>query len=686
MKKNTLYSLKSLILVFALIAFANIATGQTTIVNYDFNSCTHYSNLTASLTNNVTCTIIDTSIVGYQTYTGVVSGGSAFTANSTAGNALAMVSSSGTNTKYWTFQLGGNLLNSYKSYKLYLQAQRSGTGAQTITIATSADGSNYTNFGTTMSPGNGSFNEQVFDLSTVTAIDNHSSVYIRIMASDASGTGTLRIDNLQLQATLSGPPGASGPTGPTGATGATGAQGTTGPTGATGTFNGSTVDSLHILNKLEIGNSIIIDATPLTTNNIYTDAVSPTELLIQSKIGLDNNTIINYNNEGLLGIGTNNPNYKLNLHSTATTVIGGGLGRLISGNSTSYSSPHDYCCTFLNDSILNFISDSSAGSKLINNNSLPLSLDPPETVGTTTFQMTNISTGQGPDDGLKINLLKESASICLNSAGTGSFSIQAPAGIALSSPAGITLSSTGGTIALLGSHFVHLQGSNYRFATLSNSIALVIATNGNVGIKHSSPSQRLQVGDGNILVGGINNFASTGNEAIIYFGDVNHYIKSINGSGLRIGTYDAVDAISLQQGTGNVGIANTNPQAKLDIYSTGSANALIVRDGNTDPDINFTVTSDGNVYARRVKVKLGTFPDYVFNQDYNLLSLDSLELFIKQNRHLPEIPSQNSVINEGLDLGESNSLLLKKIEELTLYIIEQNKRITVLENKIQNEK
>jgi chitodextrinase len=77
------------------------------------------------------------------------------------------------------------------------------------------------------------------------------------------------------------------------------------------------------------------------------------------------------------------------------------------------------------------------------------------------------------------------------------------------------------------------------------------------------------------------------------------------------------------------------------------------------------------------------FPDYVFYKTYKLRSLKDLELFINEHKHLPEIPSATEVKNEGgISLGEMNNLMLKKIEELTLYIIEQNKRIEALEQQI----
>ncbi|MBU2584330.1 MAG: fibronectin type III domain-containing protein, partial [Bacteroidetes bacterium] len=191
---------KWLTIIFILLHFSSPVWAQlVTIVNYDFNTGESYGTLNPSLASNVTSTASSTE--NWQTYAGIASGASAFTANSTAGNALGMTNSNGTNTKYFQFQLDGSALSDYIGYKLYLQARRSSTGAQTITLAYSTDGSSYSNFGTTMSPGNDVFIEQVFDLTSITTLDNKSNVYFRLMASGASGTGTLRIDNFQVGAT-----------------------------------------------------------------------------------------------------------------------------------------------------------------------------------------------------------------------------------------------------------------------------------------------------------------------------------------------------------------------------------------------------------------------------------------------------------------------------------------------------
>ena len=73
----------------------------------------------------------------------------------------------------------------------------------------------------------------------------------------------------------------------------------------------------------------------------------------------------------------------------------------------------------------------------------------------------------------------------------------------------------------------------------------------------------------------------------------------------------------------------------------------------------------------------------MFSPFYSLRSLQEVEAFIKQHKHLPEVPSAGEVAKKGLDVGENQVVLLKKVEELTLYIIEQDKRLEVLEGALQ---
>jgi len=81
-------------------------------------------------------------------------------------------------------------------------------------------------------------------------------------------------------------------------------------------------------------------------------------------------------------------------------------------------------------------------------------------------------------------------------------------------------------------------------------------------------------------------------------------------------------------------------------------------------------------------VKTDVWSDYVFNPEYKLKSLSEIDSYIKENRHLPDVPTANEVIEHGIDVAQMNAILLKKVEELTLLMINQNKTIGLLENKI----
>ena len=104
--------------------------------------------------------------------------------------------------------------------------------------------------------------------------------------------------------------------------------------------------------------------------------------------------------------------------------------------------------------------------------------------------------------------------------------------------------------------------------------------------------------------------------------------------------------------------------------------------GNTAPDAKLSVT--GQVHATEVKVTTTVpGPDYVFDQSYDLRALSDVKSFIDQNKHLPEVPSAAEMAKNGIQLGEMNMLLLKKIEELTLYVLQQQKQIDELNQAIK---
>lgn len=158
-----------------------------------------------------------------------------------------------------------------------------------------------------------------------------------------------------------------------------------------------------------------------------------------------------------------------------------------------------------------------------------------------------------------------------------------------------------------------------------------------------------------------------------------------------------------------VGIGNNQPRTRLDVTggiyggvvmigqnpataegrlhinsllpSTSSSNVMIVQ--NNDRRI-MQLDNSGLLRTREVKVDTQVWPDYVFDQEYVLMPLSEVEAYIQSKGHLPNVPSAQEVIAEGQDLGEMNRILLEKIEELTLYMIEQQKQIDALKVEISN--
>lgn len=98
---------------------------------------------------------------------------------------------------------------------------------------------------------------------------------------------------------------------------------------------------------------------------------------------------------------------------------------------------------------------------------------------------------------------------------------------------------------------------------------------------------------------------------------------------------------------------------------------------------NYEFSVDGKMAAKEVMVTLSGWPDYVFQQDYRLRPLDELDRYIRHNGHLPGIPKANEVEANGVELGEMNKKLLEKIEELTLYIIDQHQRMDAMGQRLQ---
>lgn len=137
-----------------------------------------------------------------------------------------------------------------------------------------------------------------------------------------------------------------------------------------------------------------------------------------------------------------------------------------------------------------------------------------------------------------------------------------------------------------------------------------------------------------------------------------------NSIGYRAITYDAGDFAFWGEG---------------DSYFTGD-----VRIGqNVDPDGLYKLIVDGKVLCEEVRVQNSLdWPDYVFRDDYELLSLSQIEAYIQTHHHLPNIPPAAKIEEEGIPLGEMQIKLMEKVEELTLHLIDQQKEIDALKDKL----
>ena len=136
-----------------------------------------------------------------------------------------------------------------------------------------------------------------------------------------------------------------------------------------------------------------------------------------------------------------------------------------------------------------------------------------------------------------------------------------------------------------------------------------------------------------------------------------------------------------------VGLSTTDPKSRLHVNGDirGSGIYLGLADTETPPTA-YKLAVNGKAIAEEVVVKLkANWPDYVFADTYKLPSLLEVERYIRENKHLPDVPSAETVAEQGLSLGEMNALLLKKVEEMTLYMIEMKKEMEILKSAVQKQ-
>ena len=208
----------------------------------------------------------------------------------------------------------------------------------------------------------------------------------------------------------------------------------------------------------------------------------------------------------------------------------------------------------------------------------------------------------------------------------------------------------------------------------------LLKANGNVGIGTTNPENKLHV-NGTLLTQRL--LTKSGNLAITTGNYVDRWQDSpgdaltvfanpnFNGNVLTINSGHAV--------TDQIGLFHIKRQDNSQFYVRMDGNVGI---GTTNPG-SYKLAVNGIILAEQVRVTNNVpSSDYVFEADYPLPSLGQVEDYIKQHKHLPEVPSAKEFAKEGYLLNEMDDLLLRKVEELTLYVIEQQKEIKALREEV----
>jgi len=224
---------------------------------------------------------------------------------------------------------------------------------------------------------------------------------------------------------------------------------------------------------------------------------------------------------------------------------------------------------------------------------------------------------------------------------------------------------------------------------------MALTWDGRMGIGVASPWAKLHVGQHILADGNI----TTKDKLILATDNTTENRWEI--SRTSIGLNYAYNTTSLKDilflgNDGKIGIGKTNPAAELDVNGTATVTELNAQRATVNTSftagsatINNTLTAKdlkttGLLCAKEIRVMRSgapCWPDYVFSKDYNLMPLRELEQFVNENHHLPNVPTATSVAENGIDLGEMNATLLKKVEELTLYIIDLQKQIDELKKQ-----
>jgi hypothetical protein len=209
-------------------------------------------------------------------------------------------------------------------------------------------------------------------------------------------------------------------------------------------------------------------------------------------------------------------------------------------------------------------------------------------------------------------------------------------------------------------------GFNSKYPTLFVGTSSGATATGKVGIGNvTSPQAKLHLlSDSNEDAGMILEPSNkTSKKAFLQFYDANHKIE-VSKSGMNISSTDDLLGINARniKMMGKVGI-------NIDNSFTG--------------DYDYTLAVKGGVLTSEVYVKeVEEWHDYVFSDDYTLMPLDELENYVKNQKHLPDLPTESEIVDKGYNMAEMDGILLKKIEELTLYAIDLQRQLQIQQETI----
>ncbi len=216
---------------------------------------------------------------------------------------------------------------------------------------------------------------------------------------------------------------------------------------------------------------------------------------------------------------------------------------------------------------------------------------------------------------------------------------------------------------------------------------VTIKGDGNVGIGTTSPSGKLHIknpNDGAGQYSGLRFFPAKPIDQASNPSEDYHRLLGFRRKGLWIGgsengsTYTRSNILMNDSGV-FFGMSDgyLNPENNVSLALINSGNVGI---GTTTPENKLDV--NGTIRAKEVIVETN-WSDFVFADEYKLRSLSEVEEHINQHGHLPDVPSAESIQSEGLSVGESQTIMMQKIEELTLYVIELKKQNDSLQNQIK---